>query len=162
MNRNIEKKAQLIENLIDVRRRIFELADTCPTERYREIFSGTWSLRELLAHFAGWDETNIQAAREIMDGKLPSFYAFIDKDWKTYNAMLVERYGREELKDQLTVSRQAHQALIEFLQGLPADDLWADRGIRARGWKVTIGRLLEVEAKDEEIHYQDLKAFLSS
>jgi hypothetical protein len=51
---------------------------------------------------------------------------------------------------------------LGIVEGIPATDLWMDRGIRVRGSKVTIGHLLEDELQDEEEHYFQLKQFLES
>lgn len=153
------KKVDLISRLVETRQKIFDTAASLSPEMAGEKFLGSWSVIELLAHLAGWDETNIQAGKEILDGALPNFYAEHDRDWATYNAKLAEEFGRETLEDQLALTRQTHKKLIDFLNELPAEELWADRGVRARGWKVTIGRLLEAELSDEEEHYQQLNQF---
>ena len=149
--------AELIQKLITTRREILETAEALTTEKKREVFLGIWSAKELLAHLAGWDFTNLEAANFILKGELPGFYAFIDKDWQTYNKMLVERNRREEFSQQVLLARQSHQELVDYLKSLPDRDLWIDHGIRARGWKVTIARLLEAELGDEEIHLNQLQ-----
>lgn len=161
-SRSLSKKEELIEKLIDVRRRILDLAGTIPLDKQGEVFLGVWSAKELLAHLAGWDMTNIQAAKEVMTGKLPSFYTYIDKDWASYNAKLVADYGRADFSELIELVTETHRQLIVYLFGQPSAELWKDRGIRARGWKVTIGRLLEAELRDEEVHYQQLSKFVDS
>jgi hypothetical protein len=156
------RKADLISKLKGTRQKILDAAASLPAERASEKFLGSWSAMDLLAHLAGWDETNIQAGKEILRGELPSFYAEHDRDWATYNAKLVEEFGKETLEDQLALTRQTHKKLMDYVNELPAEDLWADRGIRARGWKVTIGRLLEAELSDEEEHYEQLNRFLEA
>ena len=154
-----ERKAELIAGLRDVRERILVWVSSLPERKRAEIFLGTWSSRELLAHLAGWDETNLRAAKEILAGELPSFYEHYDKDWATYNARLVAEYRGHDDTDLLDLVRLTHENLLKFIEDLPASELWKDRGIRAKGWKVTIGRLLEVERKDEEEHLLQLKRF---
>jgi hypothetical protein len=154
-----EKKQVLIANLIAVRQRIIAAAVSLPLKKRKTIFLGIWSPMELLAHLAGWDETNLAAAELILANKLPRFYRYYDKDWATYNANLVAKYGRPTLKELVKLVRKTQETLIDFLSTLPADEYWRNRGIRARGWKVTIGSLLEAEFCDEEEHYSQLKAF---
>ncbi len=151
------ESAELIQKLIKTRREILETAEALSTAKQREVFLGIWSARELLAHLAGWDFTNLEAAKSILKGELPGFYAFIDKDWQTYNKMLVERNRREEFSQQVLLASQSHQELVDYLRSLPDGDIWIDRGIRARGWKVTIARLLQAELGDEEIHLIQLQ-----
>lgn len=114
---------------------------------------------ELLAHLAGWDETNRKAAREILRNKLPGFYRYHDRDWAKYNSILVRKYARPNLRELTALLKKTQAVLIDYLSTVSADDFWKDRGIRFRGWKVTIGRLLEAEYHDEEEHYLQLKRF---
>jgi hypothetical protein len=87
----------------------------------------------MLAHLAGWDDTNIEAAKELLVGELPTFYEHSDKDWASYNAKLVAEYRRDEYEDLFLSVRSTHSNLIALIEDLPAGDLWMDRGIRARG-----------------------------
>lgn len=151
-------KSQIIAGLVEVRQKILTACAALPAEKRERIFLGTWSVKDLLAHLAGWDYTNIQAARDVMAGQIPFFYAEQDHDWRRYNARLVEKHRQENFDDLLAAVAQSHQELIRFFQALPEDELNRDRGIRAKGWKVTIARLLLAETKDEEAHYQQILA----
>lgn len=154
------RKAELIAGLRDVRERILSLASSLGPSQQEEPYLGTWSSREMLAHLAGWDDTNIRAADEILSGCPPSFYGQFDKDWAAYNDRLVREYSRDDFEELVSLVRETHRTLIALIEELPAEELWVDRGIRARGWVVTIGRLLEVERQDEEEHYAQLKQFI--
>jgi len=157
-----ERKTELIAGLQDVRERILALASTLSESNQEAVYLGIWSSKELLAHLAGWDETNLSAAREVLTGQIPSFYEHHNKDWSAYNARLVSKYGRDSFAELVALVRETHGRLIAFIRDLPASELWNDSGIRARGWKVTIGRLLEAERKDEEAHYGQLKRFVET
>jgi hypothetical protein len=37
------------------------------------VFLGIWSMVDLIAHRAGWEFTNLTAAKDIQAGKLPEF-----------------------------------------------------------------------------------------
>jgi hypothetical protein len=128
-------------------------------EAQEGIYLGTWSVKEMLAHLAGWDQTNIRAADEILAGDLPSFYEFSEKDWASYNAKLVSEYLCDDFGELISLVKSSHEGLLEKLETISAEELWMDRGIRAKGWKVTIGRLLEAELKDEEDHFTQLQAY---
>ncbi len=162
MNKNQQKKDILIASQLDVRGRIIDLAEACPPGWRSEVFLGAWSLWDILAHLSGWDVVNIAAGEELQAWKLPTFYTHIDKGWKFYNAILVEQYRKQRYEDQLALAQSTHDLLIRYLRDMPADELWQDRGIRYRGWIVTLGKLLNVEAKDEDQHSQQIKSFLES
>ncbi|MBC7264825.1 MAG: DinB family protein [Chloroflexi bacterium] len=153
------KKETIISELVEARKMILEAASSLPPEKRDEVFLGIWSVRDLLAHLAGWDFTNLQAAQEILAGRLPAFYARYDHDWQTYNAELVSMYKRDDFASLLALVKGSHRRLIEFLQTIPADEFERKRGLRWQGHEVTIAGLLEVEAADERTHYAQIREF---
>jgi len=125
----------------------------CPPDKHREVFLGVWSSYELVAQMIGWDYANIQA------GRLPQFYAHHDRDWQTYNAHLASEYSEESWDELMATAAESHQRLMAVVRSLPADEVYRDRGIRFRGYKVMIGRLLEADVKDCTIHAAQVLAF---
>jgi uncharacterized damage-inducible protein DinB len=155
------KKDKVIAELVEARRKILDAAAALPLEKQDEVFLGIWSAKDLLAHLVGWDYTNLAAVEEILAGQLPSFYAHHDRDWRTYNTGLVAKYKREASVALLSLVQDSHQRLVDFLRTVPAEEFGKDRGLRFRGYKVTIARLLQAEASDEETHYKQLQHLLS-
>lgn len=130
-----------------------------PAEESDTVFLGSWSVKDLLAHLAGWDYANLEAAKSVLRGRVPEFYAYHDRDWQTYNAMLVKKYGRDFFGEQIALTRDSQGQLLEYLQTIPPESFNKDFGVRFRGYKVTIQRLLEAETKDERIHYQQIQDY---
>ena len=164
---DVEEKAQtrkdeIIAALIQARRRILDLAYTLPPERRDEVFLGVWSVKDLLAHLIGWDYANRDAVKSVLEGELPQFYAHHDRDWATYNALLVERHKTEEYTELLYSVETSHRALMNLLATVPADEFERDHGVRYKRYKVTIARLLQSEAEDEEEHARQIEAFVES
>ncbi|NIM95894.1 MAG: ClbS/DfsB family four-helix bundle protein [Anaerolineales bacterium] len=157
-----KKKSVLLSGLVEVRASILDEARRIKPEDEERAFIGEWSINDLLAHIAGWDKTNLAAAREILQGEVPSFYAHYDKGWASYNAELVKTYKRGSLEAMIELVESTHRELVEYLEDLSPEDLFEDRGIRASGYKVTIGRLLDVERTDEEEHLAQIRSFISS
>jgi hypothetical protein len=93
------------------------------------------------------------------NGRLPAFYDQPDRDWRRYNALLVERYGQEDFQALLTAATDSHHLLLDTLQAVPAAEFDQDHGVRFRGYKVTIGRLLQAELEDERVHLGQIEAF---
>ena len=153
------RKVQLIDGLQQARKGILAELSALPSEKRNEAFLGTWSAYDLVAHLIGWDFTNIQAAKDILADQLPQFYAHRDHDWRTYNAELVREYGQENWDEVLAdVANSCHE-LIAFFGTIPAEEFDRDRGIRFRGYKVTIARLLEADVKDVTTHAAQVAAF---
>lgn len=155
-------KDQILTGLKSVREAILAEAIALPVKARQRVFLGTWSVMDLLAHLAGWDFTNLQAAHDILDGLLPEFYQHHDRDWKTYNAMLVARYKHADFVEQVELACDAQKGLLDYLQILPAEDFKHDAGVRARGVKVTIARLLQAEFEDEKTHFEQIYEFRKS
>jgi uncharacterized damage-inducible protein DinB len=154
-----QEKDQIISDLIEARRKILNVAYTLPPDKRDEVFLGVWSVRDLLAHLVGWDYTNIDAVRAILNDVLPEFYAHHDRDWKTYNERLVEQCRKDDYVELLSSVENSHRELVDFLATVPADEFEKDRGIRFRRYKVTIGRLLQAEAEDEMEHHGQIEQF---
>ena len=152
-------KDELLFGLKAVRESILAEALKLPPEAQNKIFLGTWTVMDLLAHLAGWDAANLQAANAILDGLLPEFYEHSDRDWKIYNAMLVAIYKKPSLKEQVELARETQKQLLDFLQTLPAEDFNLDSGVRFKGIKVTIARLLQAELDDEKTHFEQVFEF---
>ena len=152
-------KAQLLDELERSRTTVLTTLNSLPPDSRREPFLGVWSCYELIAHLIGWDYTNIQAIADIQAGQLPQFYAHRDRDWQTYNAHLVREYSKDNWEELMAAVAESYQRLVAVLRALPADEFYKDRGIRFRGWKVLIGRLVEADIKDVTTHAAQVLAF---
>lgn len=152
-------KDQIISDLVETRQKILLAAATLSPEKQKEIFLGTWSVFDLIAHLIGWDITNIEAAKAVLAGRLPDFYNHHDRDWKTYNDHLVAKYKKADFEALLQSARNSHQKLIDFIKAVPDKEFNKDYGMRFRGYKVTIGRLLKAELNDEKKHHEQIENF---
>lgn len=153
------KKNDIIAELVETRRKILDAASSLPSERQDEVFLGLWSVKDLLAHLVGWDFTNIEAVKEMLVAKVPKFYAYHDRDWRTYNARLVAEYKKDNYADLISSVEDSHQKLIDFVKTVPAEEFDKDRGVRFKRYKVTIARLLQAEIDDEKTHHAETKEF---
>jgi hypothetical protein len=156
----LHRKNKILSDLLETRQKILAAASGLSEARRDQVFLGIWSVKDLLAHLAGWDHTNLDAAKSVLGGELPSFYQYRDRDWQTYNAMLVKEHKKDSFKELLAEVTAAHEQLVEFLQTIPPEQVNKDFGVRFRGYKVTIQRLLEAELEDERTHLQQIVDFL--
>ncbi len=150
-------KRALLSSLAAARQAILKEARALPPLRQSVIFLGSWSARHLVAHLIGWDHTNLQAVAEIRRHKVPSFFRYHDHDWAMYNAMLVRRHNRGSYRNLIAAANKSSDRLIAHLEQIPASEFFQDSGLRNRGWKVTIGRILAAEAEDERAHASQLR-----
>jgi hypothetical protein len=143
-------KDDIIRGLVTARLKILAEASLLSLEEQDEVFLGVWSVKDLLAHLAGWDYTNLEAVQEILAGQKPSFFEQYDRNWKSYNARLVAQYKREDYDELVVIVQESHRKLIDFLQAVPADEYLKRRRIAS---------LLRTEASDEEKHYCQVEGF---
>ena len=87
----VEEKSILLGGFSEIRSLVLEEAAQIKSGQGDQPFVGTWNILDLLAHLCGWDATILQSAIDILQGKLPEFYAQYDKDWISYNAGLVAK-----------------------------------------------------------------------
>ena len=155
----IEKKSSLLSGLASARSSILQYVDTIPPDREDEIFQGYWSIKDLIAHLEGWDDTNLQAIQEILAGKPPTFFQFSDRDWQSYNQTLVQRYRRDTLDEQLANQDRSHQQLMLFLESIPAQELVNGKVKRENGRTITIRNLILSETRDELQHAEQIRGY---
>ena len=155
----IRRKEGLLSGLIEVRQQILQAVIPISDSDRERPFLGIWSIKEMLAHLAGWDYANLEGVRALLVGMLPPFYSYHDRDWKKYNAILVAKYKRESFPELMELLNNSQRALTEFLDTVPAEAFNKDFGVRFRGYKVTVRRLLEAETRDEQIHYQQIQDY---
>ena len=145
------EKDAVIGGLLKARRKILHTAGLLSAAQQDEVFLGVWSVKDLLAHLAGWDYTNMRAVQEILAGQKPTFWAHYDRDWRSYNARLVAEYRRDDFAELLALLKESHQKLIEFLQALPADEYLKRKRIAS---------LLRLEIRDCEEHHRQVEDFI--
>ena len=151
-------KNGVIAGLVGTRQEILEAAAAIPAESQDVAFVGEWAIKDLLAHLAGWDYTNLEGVKALMIGEVPGFFAQHDRDWKTYNAMLVARHKRDGLAEMIAVVREAQGELIAFLNTLTDEDFY--RTVHVNTFRMSIGGLLNFEIRDEKEHLEQIRQFL--
>lgn len=155
-----QKKETLLRELREVRSSILGVSALFSQEGAEQIFLGSWSLLDLLAHLVGWDYTNIEASGEILRGEIPSFYDKYDKDWKSFNAGLISDYKRDSLDEMIARVWESHEKLVHFIEGLSPEQIFKDHGVRRGSYKVIISRILEADKQDVSEHLRQIRAFV--
>ena len=153
------RKDQIVSAMVAARQNILDEVSKLSSVEHNQVFLGVWSIKDLLAHLIGWDKTTLRAVKSVLKGQLPSFYKYHDRDWQTYNAMLVKKHKKDSLDELLAEARASQANLLQYLQTIPPEKFNKDFGVRFRGYKVTIQRLLEAETEDERTHLQQIIGF---
>jgi hypothetical protein len=108
----ILRKKQVLSGLIETRQNILAEAVSLSDEQQNQVFLGRWSIKDLLAHLIGWDLTNLDAVKSVLNGKAPDFYQHHDRDWQAYNGILVRKHKKDSLQELLTNARESQGQLL--------------------------------------------------
>ena len=155
----IIRKEQVLSNLIEARQNVLKEALKRSEAEQDQVFLGIWSIKDLVAHLIGWDKTNLEAAKSVLKAQVPAFYEHRDPDWRAYNAILVRKHKKGSTQELIAAAKKSQEKLLEFLQTIPPEYFNKDFGVRFRGYKVTIQRLLEAETQDEQTHAKQITDF---
>ena len=60
------KKEQLIAEAIATRRELLDVALALPEAEQDTVFLGQWTVKDVLAHLAGWDNANLEGIEAIL------------------------------------------------------------------------------------------------
>jgi len=156
-----EKRGWLIREMQKVRSELLNEVAALSRKERDTVFLGIWTVKDMLAHLAGWDHANLDAAKSVLRGELPAFYGYKDRDWQTYNATLVKKYKSNNFRELRATVRRSQKKLVDYVQTVPPEDFNRDFGVRYRRYKVTIQRLLEADIKDVKLHHQQVIDFFS-
>ncbi len=108
-----------------------------------------WTIKEVLAHLAGWDDATITALRAFSAGQPTPLFALRGIDF--YNAQTVaERAGLqyEQIVQEWELAREQLKAI---LNDLPAERL-GDKLVSPWGPIMSVARLVAIMADHEEEH----------
>jgi hypothetical protein len=156
------KKQEVISQVAEARQKVIDAASSLAPWQQEEAFLGEWTVKDLLAHLVGWDYANLEAVQAILNDCLPGFYEHHDRDWRSFNQRLVLEHRVESFDDLLLSLDQSHHKLIDAVRAVPAEEFFKDRGLRFKGYKVMIGRILQADAKDGVEHAAQIVQFRDS
>ncbi len=146
----------LIAQLEDSRRELAGLIAGIPEDRF---IYPAWRVKELLAHFAGWDDAVLIALRAFLNGQEPIVVAPRGAD--EYNARTVQERQSLPLAHIVSEWRLTRERLLNLIRKIPAEQLdaavvypWGETG-PLRG-------LLAGQAEHERYHSREIRALLES
>ena len=147
----MSQKAEIIEKLNTTRQELKDLLADIPPEK--EIYPD-WGIKELLAHFTGWDDAAAAGVRGALAGEDPIILAPRGPD--DFNARTVSE--RETLPLDLIIKEWEHnrQELLELTEQVPEEKFdihtvypWGEEG--------TLANLILGMAWHEHFHINEIK-----
>jgi uncharacterized damage-inducible protein DinB len=121
-----------------------------------EVVAGTWTIRDILAHLAGWAEWDIRAILAILRGEAVDFTPIEDVD--VFNAQLVEERSVLPVDRILAEMEGLEDALLDVINDLPEDDLFDNPLLGGPYWPNLAG-WLSVAWEHEAGHAAQIRAW---
>ena len=94
--------------------------------------TGTWSVKDILAHVTTWEEEALKYLPLLREGKTPPRYADLYGGLNAFNAQMSEKKRGLSLVEVLSQLDATHQQLVEYIQNAPDDLIATETRFRRR------------------------------
>lgn len=94
--------------------------------------TGTWSVKDILAHVTTWEEEALKMLPLLREGVTPPRYADAYGGLNAFNALMSERKRGLSLSEGLAQLDDTHRRLIEYVHGVPDDLFTTETRFRRR------------------------------
>jgi len=112
-------REELLSRAEETRRNLLASVEGLTDEQMTKPAVGDWSIKDLLAHVASWDEMALPDIQRIARGDAPALATFDLKRVDEYNAMIMSlrrHFSLEQARRELDISRMS---LLEAIGRLP-------------------------------------------
>jgi len=147
----MSQKEEIIKKLKQTRQELKDLVADIPPEK--EIYP-TWKLKELLAHFAGWDDAAADGVRSALTGEDPIIVAPRGQD--DYNARTVSERETLPLGHIIKEWELNRDLLMDLVEQVPEEKL-DTQTVYPWGEKGTLANLVLGMAEHELYHIAEIK-----
>lgn len=123
-------KEAALDSLRSAYRDLQQAVEGIPDDKMTAVWSGEWSVKDILAHTASWDEILAEDLRRIARGHMPVLASFREADVNAWNAFLMRprrSFGLDQVRFE---SQHWHQQAIASFEALP-DALFAPGNMAA-------------------------------
>jgi hypothetical protein len=125
-------------------------------DRDRKIYP-LWTIREIIAHLAGWDDTSIAFIHSIQAGGAPQTPA--DRGIDAYNAQTVATREGLDYDHIYREYVETRQILIDLIRSLPEGRL-CQRSVLPWGGEGTVMDIIDIFVPHEEEHAEDVRKII--
>jgi hypothetical protein len=94
--------------------------------------TGNWSVKDIIAHVACWEEEALTNLPIILAGEKPPKYSSKYGGIDAFNAQMAEQARNLSLSEVLHQQEETHRRLIEFIQRAPEDQITTETRFRRR------------------------------
>jgi hypothetical protein len=111
-------------------------------EQLTRIMLGTWSIREILCHVAGWHREVVPVLERIARGEKPVDEGVSYEDAQPWNEKVVRDYAGKSAADMIAESDASYEALVAMARKVPEEHFTPGRaaartmdGVGPHHWK---------------------------
>lgn len=94
--------------------------------------TGTWSVKDIIAHVTAWEEESLQHLPLILAGEKTPRYSAVYGGIDAFNALKTERNRELSLSEVLRRRDDTHRRLVAFLHTVPEDQFIRETRFRRR------------------------------
>ncbi|MGD8760323.1 MAG: DinB family protein [Anaerolineales bacterium] len=94
--------------------------------------TGNWSVKDIIAHVACWEEEALTNLPIILAGEKPPKYSHMYGGIDAFNAQRTEQARKLSLSEVLQRQEETHRRLIEFIQRAPEYQITTETRFRRR------------------------------
>lgn len=94
--------------------------------------TGEWSVRDLIAHIAWWEEESLKHLPMILEGNRPQRYSVKYGGIDAFNALMTAEKRDRSLDEIRQESKETHRRLIEYIRRVPPEAFVGDSRARHR------------------------------
>jgi hypothetical protein len=94
--------------------------------------TGTWSVRDVIAHVTTWEEEAVKHLPGILEGCRPPRYSVTYGGIDAFNALVTARKKNLTLEEVLTQQAAVHRRVISMIERAPEEHLASESRFRRR------------------------------
>jgi hypothetical protein len=94
--------------------------------------TGSWSVKDIVAHVTNWEEESLTHLPVILAGKKPPRYSVTYGGIDAFNAQTTEQKQNLSLSDVLRQRDDTHRRLVDFIQRVPETEFIRETRFRRR------------------------------
>jgi hypothetical protein len=94
--------------------------------------TGTWSVKDIIAHVTSWEEEALKHLPHIEAGERPPKYSVVYGGIDAFNALTVDQTRALPLSEVLARRDETHRRLVEYLQAVPEEEVATETRFRRR------------------------------
>jgi hypothetical protein len=94
--------------------------------------TGTWSVKDIIAHVAVWEAEALAHLPVVLGGRRPPRYSVTHGGINAFNALATERNRALSVSEVMHLRDETHRRLVEFLQRVPESECGGDTRFRRR------------------------------